>query len=381
MTARSSAHAYAQLKTLQNTDTPPLRIVLKHYPSVRPKATGMQAAVLAEWCRQHGKLAEFVEQVFALAKGNDPIQVTRLLSLIGQLGLDSQSATAALDDAIRQQAIVSQRRLAARVGLRRAPGLFVNGRRIPLDGDESESTRARRIEDQLQRAHQQAHDLVAQGVNPEDLYQRLIRRGRKSAWMPQDLPTKKRPANLNVKVELSEAEQALALTGVGPTLGQPQAPVKLVMFVDLACSFCGQMLDNMQQLHRHFGSQVYITIRHVPDKRKRSQVQDALVVLHLLRREPAYWSLVQKVFSQPGGYDRNTLLGWVEQLGQDAALLKKQLDNPRSILDQLQQHQQTARKLGVVGSPYLFINAKRIQGATSLAVLRAVLEAELGKQS
>ncbi len=374
LTDGSSGRLFARLQALRRARPEAFRWVFKHYPSVRPGARGMEAAVVATLAADRGRFEAFAGALFEVSEGPGIVDRERLMAVGRQVGLGEEAMRAALESSDSRKRVVADRRLAARLAVRAAPALFLNGRRVEIGGRLGDEEYLReRVDLETDRATA----LLEKGVEPEGLYEALTRHGRKSAWMTIARPSRPERFTGAGSSGRHDGQTVMVDAGQGAALGPAGAPVTLTMFGELSCSFCGQMLPLIKRLHRKYPRRLRITVRHLPDRRKRPNLLDAAVLLEAVSDDERYWDLASKVYAEPGGYDRERLLGWAGELKLEPDRLRRRLEQPGALLERLNANRQEALEAGVRGSPYLFINGRPIPGATSLGTLDRMVAEEI----
>lgn len=362
----ASAKAFSDLQALAKRHPLALRWVFKHFPTVAPKTVGMTAARLAVQAARQGRFEAFLRAAFA----GSPADQAGWSALAERSGLSPKAVAEALSSDQVMQGVLADRRLAARLAVRRAPGLFFNGRRVdPLGG----------LDAALATERARAEALLAQGIAPAALYDALTSPGRRSAWMVISKPD--RPERFSKNPTAGQAVRDDRQTvqvdpGPGPAFGTAGAPVQLIMFAELSCSFCGQMIPVLGRLLRKHPQDLSVHLRWLPDRRRRAHLLDAAVLLQAAGSDEKIWELAGKLFEKPGGYDQARLLSLASEAGLNRKALSQALKQPARWMSALDSNRAEAERVGVRGSPYLFINGRSIPGATGVDTIeRFIAEA------
>jgi protein-disulfide isomerase len=173
-------------------------------------------------------------------------------------------------------------------------------------------------------------------------------------------------------------DPAFAINVAGrPVRGNPAAKVTVVNFDDLECPYCGRMHESL------FPS----TLEHYKDKVRFVYKDDPLTELHpwamhaavnanclAVQSAEAYWSYVDYLHSHGqdiSGTDRNlaksvaALDNAAREKGTEAKLDSAKLDACLAKQDETQVRASAheAEMLGIEGTPALFVNGERINGA------------------
>lgn len=176
-----------------------------------------------------------------------------------------------------------------------------------------------------------------------------------------------------------------------PIRGNPQAKVTIISFDDLECPYCGRMHQTL------FPG----TLEHYKDKVRIIYKDDPLVELHpwamhaavdanclAVQNGSAYWAYVDYVHAHGqdvSGPDRNlaksaaTLDRIAHEQGALAKLDTARLDACLAKQDDAYVHAsaQEAQTLGIDGTPALFVNGERINGAIPEEQLWLVIDRAL----
>ena len=167
-------------------------------------------------------------------------------------------------------------------------------------------------------------------------------------------------------------------------LGKADAPVQIVIFSDPQCPFCKKLTEETEpQLIDTFvkTGQAAITYRHFTFLGPESlQIAKAM---ECAGEQGQFWGFHDLAFKQQfpenaGLATEDAMQGWAKSLKLDTARFKTCLQDPQ-IVQRIQADTDLGRKLGVVGTPTLFINGKPMPGALPFAFLKGAIEAALPK--
>ncbi len=158
------ARGHETLQKLRSRYGDKVRVVFKHYPlSFHSHAFMAARAVMA--AEAEGKFWEFHDRLYQTrAKFSEET----LVDIARDLGLNLKKFKARLHSAEYDAKILADQQLGAALGIRGTPAYFVNGR--ALDGAVPELEFRLAIQEELARAE----NLLRDGVNPANLYERLL---------------------------------------------------------------------------------------------------------------------------------------------------------------------------------------------------------------
>jgi protein-disulfide isomerase len=176
------------------------------------------------------------------------------------------------------------------------------------------------------------------------------------------------------------------LAGARPYLreGPDDAPVQLVVFSDPQCPFCRQLaLGAEKQAREEFvrAGKAAITYRHYAFLGAEST--RAAIALECAGKQGKLWAFHAQVYGSQlpensGQLTDAKLLEWAKEAGLDAVALSACVADP-AVGAQVEADLEAGAALGVRGTPVTFVNGQRIVGAVPYEVLKAVIDAELGR--
>lgn len=168
-----------------------------------------------------------------------------------------------------------------------------------------------------------------------------------------------------------------------PTLGQAQAPVHLVEFLDPACETCATFYPMVKQLMASNPDKIHLTIRYAPFHRGSA---DVVRLLEASGKQGRYWETLETLLrTQAKWTEHHTArldLAWAQLggLGLDLDRLKADMASPE-VDSVLAQDERDARTLEVAKTPEYFVNGRPLPefGFEHLAALvREELQAGKG---
>ena len=161
--------------------------------------------------------------------------------------------------------------------------------------------------------------------------------------------------------------------------GNPKAPVTIIEYASLTCPHCRNYHKNVfPKVKRQYidtGKVRYI-IREFPIGRSAGNAAIATRCVP----EKKYLALVEAYLShQPQWVSQDVRLDAIYSVAKSSGLSRAAFDKclaNQSIIDGLNEVKQRGRKYGVIGTPTLFINGKKAQGAVSFDEIKAMIESK-----
>lgn len=163
-----------------------------------------------------------------------------------------------------------------------------------------------------------------------------------------------------------------------PTLGNVQAPVHIVEFLDPACETCAAFYPLVKQVMARHPDRIRLTIRYAPFHRGSA---DVVRILEASRLQGRYWETLETLLRRQADWTRNhtahpeLALQAVSGTGLDLQRLQADMRSPQ--IDRiLAQDEQDARVLEVEKTPEYFVNGRPLP-EFGMEPLVALIEQEL----
>lgn len=187
------------------------------------------------------------------------------------------------------------------------------------------------------------------------------------------LPPDQRPANEfgDAPVDAATIER-LGLED-GPSRGPDNAPVTIVVFTDLLCTFCGKALGSLDQLVDEYPNKLRLVVKQMPVHEKSKLPAEAALAAEA---QGKFWELHDLMLAHQDDLSREALLELAAQAKLDVAKLRVALDT-HEYTAAVKADLDAAKELELNGAPSLVINGRRIVGMRPMEELRAMVDAAL----
>lgn len=158
---------------------------------------------------------------------------------------------------------------------------------------------------------------------------------------------------------ISQNQQALVRFG-SPTIGNPDAPVHIVEFLDPACETCSAFYPFVKKMMEAHPEKIRLSIRYAPFHQGSDQV---IKLLEAARKQGKYWQTLEALLSSQSGWTQHHIaridLVWphLAGIGLDFDRLKNSMGAPE-IARLIEQDIGDARTLGVTKTPEFFVNGR-----------------------
>lgn len=148
----------------------------------------------------------------------------------------------------------------------------------------------------------------------------------------------------------------LELSGFGPPLGDPGAPVAIVEFSDFTCPACQMLRPALEQFVKDRPGRVRLHFKPYPIETHLNALEAAQTV-EWAREKGAFWAMHDTLFDNPYAFDNDALVSYARQLGLDGADLEAALKSGR-LVPKIRASMAEAKAAGLTGTPTLFFNGR-----------------------
>jgi Na+/H+ antiporter NhaA len=196
-------------------------------------------------------------------------------------------------------------------------------------------------------------------------------------------------ATFRIIGRLPTAVRARQLSGTAPELvdlseevdperdhvrGPIDASVTLVEYGDYQCPYCGQAEIVVRELLESFGGGLRYVWRHLPLNDVHPEAQLAAEAAQAAAAQGAFWPMHDTLLQHQHELAPSDLRRYADELGLDAERLWDELRR-RTHAEHVAEDIASADASGVAGTPSLFINGRRHDGAFDVLTLTAAVRA------
>jgi protein-disulfide isomerase len=184
----------------------------------------------------------------------------------------------------------------------------------------------------------------------------------------------RRAATVQTHLTAPESPSFEIATDDQPAKGTANASVTIVAFTDFECPSCARQHPVLERIVSEFGDRVRLVVRDFPlsqhpNARKAAEAAEAA------REQGKYWEYAGVLFRNQSALGIDKLRQYATELGLDRARFDASLDSGK-FSEKVQRDMIDGRKLGVNGTPTLYINGKRVSDH-SYENVKSVIEATL----
>ena len=298
-----------------------------------------------------------------------PLDRTRFEKDAAELGLDRKRFAAALDAEDGKSGIDADVLAGTKAGATGTPAFFINGK--ALSGAQPYETFKSRIDDELKITDA----MIAKGTPRARIYAALMKDA-----LPVRPPAKPAEPEKNGGDEAGpEADLKVypVKPGDAPSKGPADAPLVVVVFSDFQCPFCKRVEPTLAELEKHYAGKVRVVWKNYPLP-FHDNAEPAAEAALAADAQGKFWPMHDRLFENNTALDRESLESYAAAIGLDLPRFRAELDAGR-YKARIDADKQEASEVGVVGTPAVFINGRKIAGAYPFETFQKIADQELAK--
>lgn len=159
--------------------------------------------------------------------------------------------------------------------------------------------------------------------------------------------------------------------------GSVDAPVTLVAYADYQCPYCLKLRAIVEDLQDHLKDRLRVVFRHFPIESLHPHAARAAEAAEAAAVQGRFWEMHEYLYGHQNELDDAGLVQAATELGLDIDQFRQDLSN-RVHASRVSEDVAGARESGVVGTPTLFVNGIRYDGAWDFVSLLEAVERPLG---
>src|SRR5215468_606115 len=152
-------------------------------------------------------------------------------------------------------------------------------------------------------------------------------------------------------------------TGDSPTKGPEDAPVTIVEFSDYQCPFCARSEPLVHDALAAYPTKAKLVYKHFPLVSIHPQAMSAALAAAAAQRQGKFWEMHEKLFANQRALAPEQIKEYARQLGLDMAKFERDLQSDE-VKTKVQEDIKLAQRVGVRGTPTIFVNGKILQNRT-----------------
>ncbi len=177
----------------------------------------------------------------------------------------------------------------------------------------------------------------------------------------------------------SQTLEEPSVTFVNPSLGPASAKAVFVLFGDLACEACHDLIENLLLLQQRHPLDVRIVWKNMPNDSAHPEATSASIAAHCADRQQKFWPFVERLSATRNSLGTSVYASASQDLGLNLEAFARCVDD-RDTLPIIRKDVEEGNALGIDATPTVFVNGQRVVGAVTLEELeRYVLEARASR--
>lgn len=158
-----------------------------------------------------------------------------------------------------------------------------------------------------------------------------------------------------------EGAIAAVATDDDPAIGNADAPITVVEFLDFECPFSAQAFPFIREAATKNPEKIRLIIRDLPLDDVHPNARLAAEAAACANEQKRFWSYHDKLFQNQQTLDKEHLILFAEQTGLDKDAFTQCLEGGR-FRAEVQEDFQAGVAAGAVGTPTFYINGRKFQG-------------------
>jgi protein-disulfide isomerase len=167
----------------------------------------------------------------------------------------------------------------------------------------------------------------------------------------------RKAATVQVNLTAPESPSFSIATDDQPVKGTTNALVTIVEFTDFECPSCARQHPVLEKIMTEFGDRVRLVVRDFPLS-QHANARKAAEAAEAAREQGKYWEYASVLFRNQSALGVDKLRQYATDLGLDRTKFDASLDSGK-FAEKIQRDMVDGRKLGINGTPTLYINGKR----------------------
>lgn len=160
-----------------------------------------------------------------------------------------------------------------------------------------------------------------------------------------------------------------------PWLGAERPAVTIVAFIDYQCPYSKRLVPTLYELAGLYPDDLRVVIKHNPLPMHGNARFAATAAIAALQ-QGRFWVMNDALFEGQADLGRDAVLGYAAHLGFDLPRFKASLDDA-AVAQRVDADAAQAERLGVRGTPHMFINGRPLSGSRPLDELRTQVQGEI----
>lgn len=153
----------------------------------------------------------------------------------------------------------------------------------------------------------------------------------------------------------------------------------ILIYADYLCPYCRRLRVVLARLRRALGERMTYVFRHFPNERAHPGAERISIGSEAAGRQGRFWEMHDAIYGHDLPLDESILLEMASSLGLDMEQFRSDLADP-SLRRRVEEDLADGRRNGVTGTPTIFIDGLRYDGAWDFHSMLEALERPVGAQ-
>ena len=159
----------------------------------------------------------------------------------------------------------------------------------------------------------------------------------------------------------------------GASRGPANAPVTIILFQDLLCTYCGKVLGTIDEIWDEYPGKLRLVVKQLPVHQEARLAAEASLAADA---QGKFWELHDAMLANQEDLSRDAILGYAKQAGLDVGELTAALDQ-HTFAKALSDEENAAKEIGVQATPTFLINGQEVRGAVPPDMFRQAIDEAL----
>ena len=167
-------------------------------------------------------------------------------------------------------------------------------------------------------------------------------------------------------------------TAGDPVRGPQNAKIAIVEFSDFECPYCAQAVGQIAAILQAYPNDVKLVFKQYPLEMHPHAIMAAEAAL-AANDQGKFWEMHDALFANGRRLSQQTIFSVAKGIGLDMMRFTRDMEGNR-FLKSVQADVAEGDRIGVYGTPSLFIDGKPYRGPVVMSLLKPILDAELKPQ-
>jgi protein-disulfide isomerase len=164
-----------------------------------------------------------------------------------------------------------------------------------------------------------------------------------------------------------------------PAMGPANARITIVEFSDFQCPYCSKAVAQINATLKAYPNDIRLIFKQYPlDSHPQAGISAAASLA--AHAQGKFWPMHDVMFANRSKLSRDSILAWAKDIGLDMKRFTADLDSDL-IRKAVLRDQADGDKVGVEGTPTVFLNGQRYNGDLAPDTIKPVIEGELKRLS